>query len=308
MPLPSFDQLFAEADERGAKIPVAVAGGADRTVLESLRSACDRGWVVPLVAVRALEIQHTSALWGVPLDGFTILDTDDVAPAAASAVRDGRARLLMKGQIATPALMAAVLDPAAKLRTGHNICQVVLMEICPDRRRFLLADTGITIRPRIEQKADILRSAVAVARALGADEPRVALLAATESVTEKMPDTLDSADLEQRGARGEFPGCVVQGPLSFDLAYAAEAADRKGMSGPVSGAADVLLFPDLLSANLTVKAIMYTAHCRFGGVLCGAACPVVFMSRADSTATRLHSLALALKLLDGEPSGVSRQE
>jgi phosphate butyryltransferase len=299
MPLPSFEQLFAEADARGAQVPVAVAGGADRTVLEALRSACDRGWVAPLLADRAAEVQHAAAACGVALDGFSLLDTDDPATAAAAAVRDGRARLLMKGQIATPALMAAVLDPAAELRTGRVICQVVLMEVCPDRRRFLLADTGITIRPRLEQKADILRSAVAVARALGADEPRVALLAATESVTEKMPDTLDAAELEQRGARGEFPGCVVQGPLSFDLAYAADAADRKRVAGSVPGAADVLLFPDLLSANLTVKAIMYTADCRFGGVLCGAACPVVFMSRADSTATRLHSLAFALKLLDG---------
>jgi phosphate butyryltransferase len=299
MPLPSFNQLFDEADARGAQVPIAVAGGADRTVLEALRSACDRGWVAPVLAGRAPEVQHTAAVCGVALDGFTLLDTEDPAPAAAAAVRDRRARLLMKGQIATPALMAAVLDPAAELRTGHVICQVVLMEVCPDRRRFLLADTGITIRPRIEQKADILRSAVAVAHALGADKPHVALLAATESVTEKMPDTLDAADLEQRGARGEFPGCVVQGPLSFDLAYAADAADRKGVAGPVPGAADVLLFPDLLSANLTVKAIMYTADCRFGGVLCGAACPVVFMSRADTTATRLHSLALALKLLDG---------
>src|SRR5205085_1844160 len=136
-------------------------------------------------------------------------------------------------------------------------------------------------------------------RALGADEPRVALLAATESVTAKMPDTLDAAELMQRGAQGEFPGCVVEGPLSFDLAYAADAADRKGVTGRVMGAADILLFPDLLSANLTVKAIMYTADCRFGGVLCGAACPVVFMSRADTTATRLHSLALALTLHQG---------
>ena len=93
-------------------------------------------------------------------------------------------------------------------------------------------------------------------------------------------------------------GCVVQGPLSFDLAYAADAADRKRILGPVTGSADVMLFSDLPSANLTVKAIMYTADCRFGGVLCGAACPVVFMSRADSTTTRLNSLALALRLTE----------
>src|SRR5262249_30870054 len=181
-------------------------------------------------------------------------------------------------------------------------CQVVLMEIRPAGRRFLLADTGICVRPTLEQKADVLRHAAGVARALGADGPRVAVMAATESVTDAMPETLDAAELQRRGEAGEFPGCVVQGPLSFDLAYAADAADKKRIGGPVVGAADVMLFPDLLSANLTVKAIMYTADCAFGGVLCGAACPVVFMSRADTTPTRLHSLALALQLASAPPA------
>ena len=137
--------------------------------------------------------------------------------------------------------------------------------------------------------------AVEVAHALGAEVPCVAVMAATETVVESMSETLDAADLQRRSQAGEFPGCLVQGPLSFDLAYAAEAAEKKRTGGPVTGAADVLLFPNLVSANLTVKAIMYTADCRFGGILCGATVPVVFMSRADTTQTRLNSLALALK-------------
>jgi phosphate butyryltransferase len=179
------------------------------------------------------------------------------------------------------------------------ICQVVLLELRAGRR-LVLADTGICIQPTLEQKADILRSAADIARALGADRPRVAVMAASESVTEAMPETLDAAELQRRGQAGELGDCLVQGPLSFDLAFADDAAEKKRLGGTVPGAADVLLFPNLLSANLTVKAIMYTADCRFGGVLCGAACPVVFMSRADTTATRLQSIALALRLLDAE--------
>jgi phosphotransacetylase len=209
----------------------------------------------------------------------------------------------MKGQIATPALMKAVLAQQSGLRTGRAICQVVLMEIARDRRRFLLADTGITIGPTLEQKADILQSLVEVATVLrepgSADLPRVAVMAASEKVSEAMPDTLHAADLARRNARGEFPGCLVDGPLSFDLAYAAEAGEKKKIAGGVVGAADAMLFPDLLSANLTVKAIMYTADCRFGGLLWGAACPVVFMSRADTAETRLNSLALTLRMLAG---------
>jgi phosphate butyryltransferase len=170
------------------------------------------------------------------------------------------------------------------------------MEVRRDARRFLLADTGICVRPTREQKAGILLAAVEVAHALGQPEPRVALVAASERTAEAMPETLDAAELQRRAAAGTFSGCLVQGPLSFDLAYAADAGEAKRVGGPVVGAADVLVFPDLLSANLTVKAIMYTADCRFGGVLRGAACPVVFMSRADAAGTRLDSLALALQV------------
>jgi phosphotransacetylase len=208
----------------------------------------------------------------------------------------------MKGQIPTPQLLHAMLQPDSGLRTDRVICQVVLLEL-RDGRRLLLADTGICIQPTLEQKADILRSAADVARALGADRPRIAVMAASESVTEAMPETLDAAELQRWCEAGKLGDCLVQGPLSFDLAFAADAAAKKRLGGAVAGAADVLLFPNLLSANLTVKAIMYTADCRFGGVLCGAACPVVFMSRADSTATRLQSLALALRILDGQRPG-----
>jgi phosphotransacetylase len=112
-----------------------------------------------------------------------------------------------------------------------------------------------------------------------------------------MPDTIDAVELTRRAVAGEFAHCVVQGPLSFDLAYAVDAGEKKKIDGSVVGSADAMLFPDLLSANLTVKAIMYTANCCFGGILCGTSCPVVFMSRADTTSTRLNSLAMSLRLL-----------
>jgi phosphate butyryltransferase len=298
MPLAGWEQLFQDADDRRPLLPVSVAGGADRTALEALRAALDRGWVRPVVAGPAADVRRLAAEVEVDLDGFTLIDAEDAAAAAVAEVRAGRARLLMKGRVATPDLMRAVLGAHTGLRTGRTICQVVLMEVVPARRRFLLADTGVCARPTLAQKGDILGSAAELARRLSADPVRVAVMAATEAVNESLPDTFDAAELARLGQEGKFPGCVVQGPLSFDLAYAAEAGDRKGVGGTVVGAADVMLFPELTAANLTVKAIMYTADCRFGGVLCGAACPVAFMSRADSTPTRLRSLALALKMTD----------
>ena len=300
MPLHGFDQLYSDADARVRPVPVAAAGGADGTVLEALAVARDRGWVAPIVVGRESAIREAAGACGVGLEGFRIVEAtaEDAARAAVAEVRAGRAAMLMKGKVATPDLMRAVLDPEAGLRGGKAICQVVLMEIPRDDRRFLLADTGIMIRPNFAKKAEVLKQAVALAQSLGAAEPLVALMAASETPTTAMPETVDAAEFQRRNRAGEFPGCAIQGPLSFDVAYAADAADKKRIDGPVVGAADVMIFPDLASANLTVKAIMYTADCRFGGVLRGTSHPVVFMSRADTAATRLNSLALALKLVD----------
>jgi phosphotransacetylase len=300
MPLDGFDRLSRDADARTEPVSVAVAGGDDPTVLEALRIASDRGWVRPILVGPGERIRAIAESKGISLDGFAIRHTEGevIAEAAVAEVRSGQARALMKGQIATPALMEAVLNPATGLRTDRVVCQVVLMEIPRDDRRFLLADTGICVTPDLRKRIEILRGAVEVAHALGAARPKVALLAATETVKLAMPETIEAAELTRRNQQGEFGDCVVEGPLSFDLAYAANAGAKKRWEGSVVGAADILLFPNLLAANLTVKAIMYTADCRFGGVLKGTSAPVVFMSRADTTETRLDSLALTLRILE----------
>jgi phosphotransacetylase len=330
MSLFGFDALYALADRLPGPLPVVAAGGADGTVLAALSAAHRRGWVAPIVTGSEAAIRKLAAELELSLDGFRVIETEDPAAAAVAEVRAGRAACLMKGQIATPDLMKAVLDRRSGLRTDRVIAQVVLMEISRDARRFLLADTGITIQPTLEQKVDLLHHLTFAAKALhetssvggtlplgvppaahaepmgheprsrrdaGGWKPRIAVMSATEKVNAALPDTLEAAELQRRNENGEWPECVVQGPLSFDLAYASDAGEKKRIAGGVVGAADAMLFPNLLAANLTVKAMMYTADCRFGGVLCGAACPVVFMSRADSTSTRLNSLAFTLRLL-----------
>ncbi|HEV3204528.1 MAG TPA: phosphate acyltransferase [Gemmataceae bacterium] len=290
-----FDQLQLEADQQKSGVPIAVAGGADRTVLEAVRTATDRGWIRPLVIGNKAQIRQVAEECGEDWQKLSIIDSQEPAERAVAEVRSGRAKMIMKGQIATPALMRAVLNPVAGLRSARVICQIVMMEIFPVQRRYLLADTGICIQPTLDQKIDILKRAVALAQALGTAIPKVALLAATESVVETMPETLEAAEICRLHQAAALAPCLVHGPLSFDLAYAVQAGAKKQIQSPVVGAADILLFPNLLAANLTVKAIMYTANCSFGGILVGAACPVAFMSRADSTSTRLNSLALALK-------------
>ena len=294
-----FDELHAEADRHGRLTPVAAAGGADATVLQALRIALDRGWVTPIVCGDSTEIRRLAHEIGVDLHGFSIVAAEEteIARSAVAEVKSGRAAILLKGRVATPDLMHAVLNPEHGIRHSRCVAQVVLMEIPRDSRRFLLADTGIMVRPKLPSKLEILRQAVQVAQALGAEVPRVAMMAASEKIIIDMPETWEASELARRSMLGEFPGMIIQGPLSFDLAYAASSAEKKGVAGDVVGAADVMIFPDLSSANLTVKAIMYTADCRFGGVLQGTTHPVAFMSRADDVLTRLNSLSLSLRLI-----------
>ncbi len=295
--LPTFDELFAEADRLREQVGVAVAGGDDLTVLQALAEARQRGWVRPILCGDGERTRQLADDSGIDLAGFTLLPAEQPAVTAVERIRLGEAQLLMKGQIATPELMKGVLQRETGLRTNRIICQMVLMEIPRDQRTFLLTDTGITIAPTREQKLDLLQHILETAQRLGCASPRVALMSATEKVNPALPDTLDAEFLLEAGARLYGGAGCISGPLSFDLAYDRRAGERKRLEDPVIGQADGMLFPDLTSANLTVKAIMYTAACRFGGVLCGTSAPVVFMSRADDTPTRLHSLAYALKLL-----------
>jgi phosphotransacetylase len=295
MTLPTFEELYRIADASAQQAIVAAVGADDPSVLTAMTTARRRGWIEPILVGDALRIREIAAADRLELDGLTIVDAPaSPAMAAVAEVRTGRASLLLKGQVSTPDLMRAVLERGHGLRTERAVCQVVLMEIPRDGRRFLLADTGITPHPTLGQKQDVLRSLVETAQRLGVPCPKIAVMSATEKATPALPDTADAVRLVEQAAAGEFGACHVAGPLSFDLAYASIAGARKGISGAVVGGADAMLFPDLLSANLTVKAIMYTADCRYGGMLAGTASPLVFMSRADNVETRLNSLAFAL--------------
>lgn len=292
MALAGFDELFQLASQVSVPVGVAAAGGDDPTVLLALADACARGWVQPILCGNERRIRELADRLSVDLGLCRIIDSQEPAEAAVEAIHRGDAQLLMKGQISTPSLMKAVLHSERGLRSGNTICQVVLIEIPRDERRFLMADTGITIVPTIEQLSEIIDASVELASSIGVASPCVGLMAATEKVTDAMPETHLAAELQKH--RGDEDPVAIRGPLSFDVAYSQSAGERKRLSGEGIGVVEVMLFPNLLAANLTVKALMYAADCQFGGVLKGVACPVAFMSRADDVPTRLRSLALAL--------------
>ena len=178
--LPTFDELYQWADQQSEAVGVAVAGGADPTVLEALSEAASRGWVKPIVCGDEVRIRESAAELGIDLSSFVVIHSDSPAQSAVEQIHAGAARLLMKGQVATPDLMKAVFNREAGLRTGRIVCQMVLMEIPRDQKMFLLTDTGITVAPDLDQKRDLLNHLIETAHSLGCDVPKIAVMSATE--------------------------------------------------------------------------------------------------------------------------------
>jgi phosphate butyryltransferase len=295
------DDLPALAKERGAP-RVAIAGGASAEALRALAEAKAAGLVRVTLCGPRPETEQIAGESGYDLGGDELLDAGaglDAAQAAVREVVENRAALLMKGSVPTADLLRAVLDHDRGLRTGRLLSHVGVFALPGLDRLLLLTDAGVNIAPSLEQKADLVRNAVEVAHALGVVEPKVAALAAVEVVNPDLPATLDAACLAAMGRRGQLGRAEVDGPLALDNAVFPEAAARKGIPGPVAGAADVLLVPDLEAGNVAYKAMLFFGQAKAAGVVVGARVPIITTSRAESHETKLLSIALGVVLATG---------
>jgi len=289
---------FAEIHERvkgAGRRRLAVLGAAHPHTLEAVSQAHRAGLVDALLFGPADEIKSAAKKAGVDLSPFEVRDVTgdaEIAAAAVTAVRNGDAAMLMKGSVATGAALKAVLDKENGLRSGKLLSHIACLEVPGHDRLIWVTDGGMNIRPDQPTKAEILSNAVNTLRRLGYERPNVAVLAAVEEVNPDMPETLDAAALAQMGERGQFGACEVDGPLALDLAVDAEAARVKGVTGPVAGKADVFLVPDIHTGNIFAKGLIYLGGAKVGGMVAGATAPVVLLSRADTTETKLNSIAL----------------
>ena len=209
-------------------------------------------------------------------------------------VRSGDARLLMKGKIGTAALIKAVLDKEAGLRTGRLLSQVIVFQVPGIDRLMLMTDAAINIAPTLEQKAEMCRNAIQVAHAIGIETPNVALLCALEFVKEEMPATQDAAGLTLMNRRGQITGAYLEGPIALDVPLSRFAADRKGIDSPLAENTDVFIAPDIEAANILYRAILYFAKGESGGIVVGAKAPLILLSRAETPETKIRSIAIAM--------------
>lgn len=272
--------------------------------------AAAAGLIEPVLFAPEAELHQIAAAAKLDLSGCRIVATDgpeDSALKAAMAAGAGEVRGLMKGSLHTDTLLHAVVQKETKLRTGRLLSHCAVISVPIYARRLVLTDVALNIAPDTDQKRDICQNAIGFARALGIDTPKVAILAAVETVRTRMPATLDGAILAKMADRRQIVGGVVDGPLDLDAAVDANAARIKHIASPVAGAADVLVAPNIEAGNMIYKNLVFMADANTAGVVVGARVPIVLTSRADTAAARRFSAAAALLYADAlarDPAGV----
>lgn len=293
----SFDELIAKVSECSMK-KVAVSVAQDDAVLEAVKEAKARGIADAILVGDETKIREIAASINMDLDGFEIINEPDVIQASLTAVKlahDGKADMYMKGLIDTKNFLKSVLDKEVGLRTGGALSHVAVFDVPGIDRLLFLTDVAFITYPSLEDKINIIKNTLPVAKACGIECPKVAPLAAVEVVNPKMPVTVEAAELTKMCEEGAITGCVVDGPLSLDLAIDPEAARHKGATDrKIQGDADILLFPDIHAGNLVYKGIVHMVPgVKNGCILTGTKVPVILTSRSDTFETKVNSIALA---------------
>jgi phosphate butyryltransferase len=290
----NFGQLISRVKQKQAK-RLAIAWAEGEEIIEAVKQATEQKIIFPVLVGDQTGIENLCKKKGMDPKTVEIVNAPDPKQAArltVEAVKQGQADMLMKGKVDTSSLLKAVLDKESGLGTGAFLSHVAVMEVEAYSKLMLVSDGGMNIRPDIQQKVEILKNAVEVARKLGVEKPKIACLAAVEMVNPDMQETIDAAGLVKMAERGDIKDVVIDGPIAFDAAIDLEAARTKGIVSPVAGDPDIFLVPDIASGNIFVKSLIYLAGAKVGGVIAGAGAPIVLLSRSDSAQTKLYSIAL----------------
>jgi phosphate butyryltransferase len=290
-----FDRLLALAEPL-PPIPTAVVAPDNAPSLGGALLAARHTLITPILVGDPARIAAAAAELQADLSGIEIVAAADPGAAAALAValvRDGRAQALMKGNLHTDDLLGPVLARDTGLRGDRRLSHVFVMDVPGLDRLLLVTDAAINIAPDLQTKCDIVQNAIDLAITLGIGEPKVAVLSALETVTAKIPSTLDAAILSKMAERGQIKGGLVDGPLAMDNAMDLGAARTKGLTSPVAGRADILVAPNLEAGNILAKELTFVAYAEAGGLVVGAACPIILTSRSDDDKARLASCAVA---------------
>lgn len=278
------------------KKTVAVAAAHGEHVLDAVLNAAIEGLIDYLLIGDPGKIKEIGAHLGRSVDMNAVIPSSgdaESARLAVSMIREGIADFIMKGMIDTGVLMRAVLDPELGLRTGRAISTTAIHQVPAYHKLLTIADGGMIPYPTLEQKMDIIKNAVELHWQLGYKTPKVAVLAANEKVSDKMPETLDAVKIKEAAEKGVFGDCIVDGPLSLDLALSRESAEIKGYISPVNADVDILITPNIACGNIFSKSLYLLAGAQMAGCMTGAKVPIVLTSRGASAEEKLYSIILS---------------
>jgi len=301
VPHAKYERLIAAARKVPSAVTVVVHP-CDETSLTGVCEAAQIGIITPTLVGPAGKIKSTAAQYDLDISRFEIVDAPHSEAAAAKAVElvhEARGELLMKGSLHTDELMRSVTAKVGGLRTNRRISHVFVVDVPTYAETLFITDAAINIFPDLDAKRDIVQNAIDLYTQVGlGTAPRVALLSAVETVTTKIPSTIDAAALCKMAERGQITGGVLDGPLAFDNAIDVEAAQIKGIKSPVAGRAQILVVPDLEAGNMLAKNLIFLAKADAAGIVLGARVPIVLTSRADSVRARMASCAVAVLYAD----------
>jgi len=278
-------------------VTTAVAYPCERIALTGAIEAAEQKLIDPILVGPREKIRQVAREAGLQIDRYRIEDVEDPRAAAAKAVeivRKAEAEVLMKGILHTDDLLGAIVSSATGLRTGKRISHAFVMSVPTYTKPLIITDAAINIAPELEDKRDICQNAIDLAHSLGKANPKVAILAAVETVNPKMPATIDAAALCKMADRGQITGALLDGPLAMDNAISSEAAKTKGISSPVGGDAEILLVPNLEAGHILAKLLPFLANADADGIVLGARVPIILTRRADSVRARMASCGVAV--------------
>jgi phosphate acetyltransferase len=299
-PPTKYERLVARAKEVPAARTIVVHP-CDETSLRGPVEAAEAGLIVPILVGPAARIQAVAREHGLKIDSFEIIDAAHSEAAAAKGVeliRESKGELLMKGSLHTDELMRQVTSGTTGLRTGRRISHVFIMDVPTYAETLFITDAAINIFPDLDTKRDIVQNVIDLFTQVGLGTPRVAILSAVETVTSKIPSTIEAAALCKMAERGQITGGILDGPLAFDNAIDPQAAKIKGIKSEVAGRAQILVVPDLEAGNMLAKNLTFLARADAAGIVLGARVPIILTSRADSVRARMASCAAAVLYAD----------
>jgi phosphate acetyltransferase len=291
-----YDRLIARSKE-ALPATTMVVHPCDESSLRGAIQAAELGIIEPILVGPSAKITKVANEYGIAIGRHEIVDVPHSDAAAAKAVeliKAGKGELLMKGSLHTDELMRAVTSSTTGLRTARRISHVFVMDVPTYPETLFITDAAINIFPDLDAKRDIVQNAIDLFTQVGLGTPRVAILSAVETVTSKIPSTIEAAALCKMADRGQITGGILDGPLAFDNAIDPEAARIKGIKSPVAGRAQILVVPDLEAGNMLAKNLTFLARADAAGLVLGARVPIILTSRADSVRSRMASCAAAV--------------